>query len=212
MFRPQKSVASLGRRRIVQGLLSLLMVPWPMVGSAATPFTQIVAFGDSLTDAGNLKIVYPSAFGPSGPYYLSYEGRFSNGPNWLDQLAAKLGVIDPQPSLAGGTNYAYGGASADAAYQTPGLNVPYLGQQVQSYLQTSPAADPNALYVVWMGNNDVFNDGLTNPAVPGVAAADVAASIASLITAGRNIFSCPTFRREEFCRGFRSMVQQRSRR
>ena len=78
-----------------------------------------MAFGDSLSDTGNDLIAFGS---PQPPYY---QGRFSNGPNWIDDLAAKLGVPDPQPSLAGGTNYAYGGATATSV----NTGVPYLGQQ-----------------------------------------------------------------------------------
>ena len=172
-------------------LLTTLVATSPLT-TLAGPFTQIVAFGDSLTDTGNFEILSPSSFSsPSGAFYGYYDGRFSNGPNWLDQLASKLGVADPQPSLAGGTNYAYGAATADAYFQTPGLSVPYLSQQVHSYLQTSPVADPKALYTVWMGANDVFNDGLTNSSVPNIAASDVAAALTSLINAGGKHFLVP---------------------
>ena len=172
-------------------LLTTLVATSPL-STLAGPFTQIVAFGDSLTDTGNFEILNPSSFSnPSGAFYGYYDGRFSNGPNWLDQLASKLGVADPQPSLAGGTNYAYGAATADANFQTAGISVPYLSQQVHSYLQTSPAADTHALYVVWMGANDVFNDGLTNSSVPSIAASDVAAALTSLINAGGKHFLVP---------------------
>jgi phospholipase/lecithinase/hemolysin len=182
---------TLMRNLIAVFLLATLAAISPLAALAG-PFTQIVAFGDSLTDTGNLEILQPTAFSsPSGAFYGYYEGRFSNGPNWIDQLSTKLGVADPQPSLAGGTNYAYGAASADASFQTPGISVPYLSQQVQSYLQTSPVADPHALYTVWMGANDVFNNGLTNPSVPATAAGDVAAALTSLINAGGKHFLVP---------------------
>ena len=96
------------RRSVVRGLLVLLLVTPVAAPAFASPITQIVAFGDSLSDTGNDLIAFGS---PQPPYY---QGRFSNGPNWIDDLAGKLGVPDPQPSLAGGTNYAYGGATATA--------------------------------------------------------------------------------------------------
>src|SRR5579872_6310142 len=90
------------RALLLPGLLVLLLAS-PFAGPAfGSQITQIVAFGDSLSDTGNDLIAFGS---PQPPYY---QGRFSNGPNWIDDLAAKLGVPDPQPSLAGGTNYAYG--------------------------------------------------------------------------------------------------------
>jgi phospholipase/lecithinase/hemolysin len=143
----------------------------PIAGPAfGSQITQIVAFGDSLSDTGNDLIAYGS---PQPPYY---DGRFSNGPNWIDDLAAKLGVPDPQPSLAGGTNYAYGGATA--TLQNTG--VPDLGQQVQQYLTTSPTANPHALYTVLMGANDFFG-GVTDTAAVAQA---VDSSLSTLISAG----------------------------
>jgi outer membrane lipase/esterase len=89
---------------------------------AAGPYNQIVAFGDSLSDTGN-DFILSGGTSPATPYF---QERFSNGPIWLDQLAIKLGVAGPGPSLSGGTNYAYGGATAGSLFQ----GVPDLGQQV----------------------------------------------------------------------------------
>jgi drug/metabolite transporter (DMT)-like permease/transposase len=55
--------------------------PAPGRSRAARPFTQIVAFGDSLSDTGDLL----AARGPSDRWY--FEGRFSNGPVWVEYLA-----------------------------------------------------------------------------------------------------------------------------
>jgi phospholipase/lecithinase/hemolysin len=158
------------RRSVVRGLLAVLLVTPVAAPAFASPITQIVAFGDSLSDTGNDLIAFGS---PQPPYY---QGRFSNGPNWIDDLAAKLGVPDPQPSLAGGTNYAYGGATATAI----NTGVPDLGQQVQQYLTTSPTANPNALYTVLMGANDFFG-GVSDASGPANA---VNAALTSLIGAG----------------------------
>jgi hypothetical protein len=57
------------------------------------PFDHIVVFGDSLSDTGNA-------------------GRFSNGPVWVEQLAARLEVA-LRPTQAGGLNFAIGGARLD---------------------------------------------------------------------------------------------------
>ena len=80
-------------------------------------FSEIVAFGASLTDGGNVFFrspeFFPFAIPPSPPYY---NGRFSNGPNYVDDLAELLDVPPLLPSERGGTNYAWSGA-------TSGLNV-----------------------------------------------------------------------------------------
>ena len=84
------------------------------VSAGAMP---IVAFGDSLSDTGNVSILTGGAL-PPAPYY--FEGRFSNGPIWLDQLGAALdGAVDPV--LGGGTNFAFGAARVTAAPLVPSL-------------------------------------------------------------------------------------------
>jgi phospholipase/lecithinase/hemolysin len=157
-------------RRVVRGLLAFSLAFAFAESTLASPITQIVAFGDSLSDTGNDLIAFGS---PQPPYY---DGRFSNGPNWIDDLAAKLGVPDPQPSLAGGTNYAYGGATATSLP----TGVPDLAQQVQQYLTNSPTANPHALYTVLMGANDFFG-GVTDATGPANA---VNSALSTLISAG----------------------------
>jgi len=159
-------------RSVVRGLLIFSWAIGLAAPALASPITQIVAFGDSLSDTGN-DFIASGGTSPAPPYY---EGRFSNAPNWIDDLAAKLGVPDPQPSLAGGTNYAYGGATATSINQ----GVPDLGQQVQQYLTASPTANPHALYTVLMGANDFFG-GVNNASGPANA---VNAALTSLIGAG----------------------------
>ena len=70
-------------------------------------------FGDSLSDGGNSGLITQAAgmVFPPPPYA---GGRFSNGPTAAEQLwnlyNADGGL---QPSLAGGTNFAVGGATTD---------------------------------------------------------------------------------------------------
>ncbi|MFL6448415.1 MAG: SGNH/GDSL hydrolase family protein [Bryobacteraceae bacterium] len=164
-----------------------------LLGSSFTPafgasIDQIVAFGDSLSDTGNLSIATLGQF--PGDNYA--EGRFTNGPNttpatsgpfglWVDQLAAKLGVPDPQPFLAlsGGSDYAF----ATARTGSNGMN--YITDQVNTYLLTHPTgASSTALYTIWGGSNDLFNGSAT-----GKAAADALyANIQTLAGAGAKNF------------------------
>ena len=120
----------------------------------AVKIDQIVVFGDSLSDNGNIyrltrraHKVFPSVpIIPKNPPY--YEGRFSNGPVWVDDLAAGLNV----PLI----NYAYGGAWAEPLHDSR-LMVPFgIGMQVTYYLVRAVADfhKGNHLYIIWAGGND----------------------------------------------------------
>jgi hypothetical protein len=74
----------------------------------AGQFREIVVFGDSTVDTGNV-FAASGQTSPDPSYY--YQGRYSNGPVWVERLASNLGLPDPTASeLFGGTNYAWGGA------------------------------------------------------------------------------------------------------
>ncbi len=114
--------------------------------ATATP-NKVVVFGDSLSDSGNVSLFTGGAIPLSPPYYM---GRFSNGPNYADGLAASYG-LPLGPSLAGGTNFAWGGARAGSS----GI-VPSLPSQLLSYFAvTGGSAGGGALYVVFGGGNDL---------------------------------------------------------
>ena len=71
-------------------------------------YSEIVAFGASLTDSGNVYDASLNVLGFNFPVSPpSYMGRFSNGPSWLDHLADRIGVERPVASETGGNNYAW---------------------------------------------------------------------------------------------------------
>lgn len=114
----------------------------------AMAYSSLTVFGDSLSDVGNIKIVSPNSV-PSPPYF---NGRFSDGPNWIDVLAAGLGLPSASvPSFGGGTNYAFGGARTGQGQTPPGV----LAQVGGLWGPTHPTADPTGLYVVVGGGNDM---------------------------------------------------------
>lgn len=147
----------------------------------AALFSQLVIFGDSLSDNGNAYIATRGAE-PAPPLYTA--GRFTDGPDtlpagtagglWDEVLASLLGEPAVTPFLAGGTNYAVGGAQVLANVPGPGgLTIPSLQTQEGLYLtSTGGVADPNALYVFWGGANDLYGAVET----PGETAAEVAAT------------------------------------
>ena len=149
-----------------------------LVSTQASAYTALYAFGDSLSDTGNVNLATGGV--PFVPYY---PGRFSNGPVWVETLAANLGLT-AAPSLGGGTNYAFGGAPTGLPYTT---SVPRITEQVSNlYLPSvGGVADPNALYVVWGGGNDVRQGSITN------SVANITAAITALATAGATTFVVP---------------------
>ena len=127
-------------------------------GSAAqASFSAEYVFGDSLSDNGNLASVQGPFLDPP-----SFDNSFTNGPVAVQLLAQSLGLsANASLWLTGtsppaGTNYAVGGATAVALAQGgfPGINLP---QQVAAYSSVSGHADPNALYVLMIGGNDVID-------------------------------------------------------
>jgi outer membrane lipase/esterase len=142
--------------------------------------TNIVSFGDSLSDTGNIFTATSGAV-PAAPYF---DGNFSNGDIWIEYLAADLGIAAPTASNVGGTNLAWGGARTTLAGST---GQPSAQTQVLGYLSaTGGVADPNALYTIMIGGNDInafdgVSYGTTELALDG----QVVASLAnSLISAG----------------------------
>jgi thermolabile hemolysin len=141
--------------------------------------SRLIVFGDSLSDMGNVE---DATFGivPGGSYY---NGRFSNGPIWVELLASDLGTGALAASTAGGTNYAYGGGQASGS---SGVFIRDLNGQLTDYL-ASNTVDPGALYVVWAGANDLF-DGETNVNVP---IGHIVATLESLASRGATQFLVP---------------------
>ncbi|RBP06457.1 putative secreted protein with PEP-CTERM sorting signal [Roseiarcus fermentans] len=131
-----------------------------IAGFAASPasaYTALYAFGDSLSDVGN---VYAASGGkiPIAPYY---DGRFSNGPNWVDDLSADLGLGPVTPSARGGDDFAVGGAQTGPTIVNPGVPLVDLDQQVDSFttLHSTVLSPPKtgALYTLDIGANDIGN-------------------------------------------------------
>lgn len=154
-------------------LLALLTLLSPLaLASPIGSVNQLVVFGDSLSDNGNAAI-YAASMGIAFP-------PLSNGPLWIDQLAVKLSLPDPQPFLAGtgGTNYAV------ATAQTGSNGLSGVSDQLTAFALAHPGGAPaNALYTLWAGANDIFNGG--NPVL---AADNIFNNILSLAAGGGKYF------------------------
>lgn len=118
------------------------------------PFSKIVTFGDSLSDTGNA-FIYTGGYYPATP--PNAPGRISNGKIWVEHLADSLGM-----GLQAEDNHAVAGARSDHDNFMVNFGLPLgdtgLLSQVEDFLVDSGpgGADPDALYTVWIGANDVF--------------------------------------------------------
>lgn len=157
-------------------MMSLSLYLISSTATAQTCYSDLIAFGDSMTDTGNIT---SATLLPSLPYA---PGRFSDGPIWLEGLAGDLGLMAIN-SVSGGGNYAWGGARTGPV--SAGFP-PSLLNQLGFYLNdTSGVADPAALYVVWGGMNDVRDNDSAS------AVSNIASIISDLATAGATNFLVP---------------------
>ena len=196
--------------RFLRGFLFLLLTAAALHGQTYTQaYTQIVVFGDSLSDTGNFAHTTQSTYGVRipGPLFGYTDGRFTDGTDtspaahlyagvWLEQLAATLTPVPAvKDSLDAGTNYAYGGATnatgtsqfaLAAGFSVP---VPNIGTQIATYLATKPTITSKTLFVVWGGANDLLN--ATTTAQITTAAQSDLANLQTLIAAGATQFIVP---------------------
>ncbi|KAL1925842.1 uncharacterized protein VTP21DRAFT_725 [Calcarisporiella thermophila] len=132
---------------------------------------QVIAFGDSWTDTGNVYSKLSSKQWPPSPPY--YKGRFSNGPIWVEEMTAKKFVY------ASLLDYAYGAATTNSA-DTKGYSgansdipVPSINQQIEEFASTfknRPTSFPTdtTIYTIWGGGNDYyFNNSISASIVTG---------------------------------------------
>ena len=155
--------------------------------ASAGPYSSFVVFGDSLSDNGNNRIAglyAPAQVIPDNTYvptstYLS--GTYSNGPVWASDFAAMIGV-PLLPSLAGGGDFAFGGATMGTPGPGPdGFPYSLLAQAGQYLGATGNVAPSTALFVVAGGGNDVRAalDAIRGGADIGATVAATAASFAA---------------------------------
>ena len=97
-------------------------------------------------------------------------------------MAATLGLpLLPGYAVPGGTNFAIGGARVDNSVAPDPFSIPTLLDQAGYYLSlTGGAADPNALYVVFGGGNDL-QAALENPGDAAAILANTLSGIEDLV-------------------------------
>ena len=148
------------KRRVLPALLLSLFAASAAPSASAAQFSNVYVFGDSLSDAGYYRPFLLASGVPAA--LVAQMGRFTTnpGPIWAELVAQYYGVALAPSNVTGGTDFAQGGARVTGV---PGVSTPPgqaqrpVSVQIDEFLQRSGgAADPNALYTVWAGANDVF--------------------------------------------------------
>lgn len=115
--------------------------------ASAQSYGRLVVFGDSLSDNGNLYLASGRTQPPSPPYF---QGRFSNGPVFTEQLGFRAANFNG--SVTGSINFAYGGSRTDNVVAFP----PGMRQQLTSYTSAGGVFGANDLVSVLGGANNIF--------------------------------------------------------
>ena len=145
--------------------------------SHANAYDSVTFFGDSLTDGGYFSPITQGVFG------IAESGQFTTNPDntWATSFAEQLGTTAVANTFDGsqtGNNYAIGGARAGVDVTAFNIPVASANSQVDSYIANNKV-DPNGLYVVWAGANDLLAAGeAENPAS---AQATILGAVASQI-------------------------------
>ena len=147
------------KKRVLPVLVLAAFAAFGPAEARSAQFSNVYVFGDSLSDAGYYRgflrgIGLPQAV-------VDAMGRYTTnpGPVWSELVAEYYGVAPRPSNVSGGTIYAQGGARVAG---TPGVSTPPgqaerpISAQVSEFLGANAAADPNALYAVWAGANDLF--------------------------------------------------------
>jgi outer membrane lipase/esterase len=130
-------------------LASALALAIVSTAAQAQQFDQFVAIGDSLTDSGNIALALGLPAGNS----------FTTNPDPVAaQIIANAFGLSANPSLAGGTDFAWGGACVgNGPCENP--SVPRLSTQIAQYLAANGGhANANGLISYWGGANDIFGN------------------------------------------------------
>lgn len=129
-------------------VISLIMLLWSVCINAQA-LKEIVVFGDSLSDNGNIYEFLNHQLPVSPPYY---NGRFTDGPVWVELLMEKY---YPGQAAAHLDDRAYGGAGIGMLEDNNQFS---LQNQIKTYLdQNQDQLKSDSMYVIWMGANNYFN-------------------------------------------------------
>ncbi|MBU2488512.1 MAG: SGNH/GDSL hydrolase family protein [Proteobacteria bacterium] len=172
-------------------LCSLMFLSGPalaeVMGPVAPPqFDNLLVFGDSLSDSGN---VFTFAQGQAPDPQMYWQGRWSNGPVWSENLAGLMGLDDDlllsqlmvgavaEPTFGSlFLNSSFGGAETGTGAELPVVD--FL-DQVADWMDAGTMVPANSLVTVWIGANDFLGATITTEQE---MAAVIGAAITNIVT------------------------------
>jgi phospholipase/lecithinase/hemolysin len=158
-------------------LLTAILLVSPT--ALARDFSNIVVFGDSTSDTGNLFRATKRRNPPSPKYF---NGRFSNGPVWVEYVRSRL-RIPVRVEAYGGAQSGYGSSAGGSRG---------MRRQVDSYLaRHRRGVDSRTLVVMMVGANDanLMYKGMSEYTVSRRAATNIATAVAQIAAAGGRKFA-----------------------
>lgn len=169
------------RNTVIAGILVFGWSSGVSADPGGQPVTGLYVFGDSLSDsAGNL-FALSGGFEPPSPPYA--DGRFSNGPLWVETLAGMLGL-----PIDAGNNRAVGGAFTDTRSTAPFAEGTGILGQVAKFRDDGILIEPTDLVIVWGGANNYLSD---TSSIPALVVQDLRQAVEELAELGGRRFLIP---------------------
>jgi phospholipase/lecithinase/hemolysin len=165
--------------------LHITLAAFAVIPAPALAYSDVVAFGASLSDSGAFAYLEGTDVDCPPPFYSGC--RFTNGPTWVENLAAAFGrSANTAYGPGGGTNYAIGGERSDELFASPSA---VNGGQIPSFAtDVLGVADPSALYVIYAGGNNRLQDNPTSTFPAESAAFDIVRAVTDLSAMGATDF------------------------
>jgi phospholipase/lecithinase/hemolysin len=191
-------------RKALIACCAVLLLALPKTAAGQSVPSQVVVFGDSLSDTGNGFVFVgtsstPPDYGmnqlliPDAPYARGGH-HLTNGATWIEQLVRPRGLArSARPAFGSSSPYAMNFAIGTARARDDGQN-PSLALEVGAFLQkTGFVAPSDALYVIQIGGNDIRDAVATGDPVQGAmilqaALTSIASAIQTLYAAGARNF------------------------
>ena len=187
---------------VLASVLALIVEP-ARLEAQAPKFDAFFAFGDSLSDTGNLWLLTKAAgkdpaIPPSvSPHMTYFHGHFSNGPVAFEYLwdhitSSAGGRVTPFLSTLrvpqrGAVSFAFGASGTGFIEPVPGsLFVPGLNGQVELFgiALRGRKAPQRALFAIFSGANDYLAASADNPPVPSVVVGNIVKAVQKLYALG----------------------------
>ncbi|KAF0548415.1 carbohydrate esterase family 16 protein [Gigaspora margarita] len=151
------------RSFITINIIIMCLIQLSLETSIWTTFDDIIVFGDSYSDNGNVYALTNKSYPQSPP---NYKGRFSNGKVWIEYLAMKYqaNLIDKAFGYATSDN---GLVPGHFQWDNTNYSVPGIKQQIDFFINSHPNQNyDKTLFVMgYFGNDYRYTNNGIDPSV-----------------------------------------------